>query len=172
MPQKVFGAVLIPNTKFLQKISATYPGQRRATVPLPRRVAFGFMGGGSRSQHRASGPAHPAGHRRPVARVPVPATLKGLARNLWLGSRIFLTSHTSSVTSSNTMRTLSTTEAARRLKLSRMSLYRHISSGKVAAPPSEVVGGVRVRLWSARDIERVRKQLPEIKSGRRKRRKK
>jgi excisionase family DNA binding protein len=70
------------------------------------------------------------------------------------------------------MRTLSTTEAARRLKLSRMSLYRHISSGKVAAPPSEVVGGVRVRLWSARDIERVRKQLPKIKSGRRKRKKK
>jgi hypothetical protein len=70
------------------------------------------------------------------------------------------------------MRTYSTTAAAHKLKLSRMSLHRHISSGKISAPPSKVVGGMRIRLWSARDIERVRKQLPKIKDGRRRRKKK
>ena len=53
-----FGAVLTLYAKFYRKFLNPSLGGRRATVPLPRRVAFSFMGGGGRSQHRASGPAH------------------------------------------------------------------------------------------------------------------
>jgi len=53
-----------------------------------------------------------------------------------------------------------------------MTLQRHIAAGKVAAPKTRRIGGALVRPWSARDIERVRKQLPKIKNGRRRRKKK
>jgi hypothetical protein len=53
-----------------------------------------------------------------------------------------------------------------------MTLQRYMAAGKVAAPKTRRFAGALVRPWSARDIERVRKQLPEIKSGRRKKRKK
>jgi len=47
-----------------------------------------------------------------------------------------------------------------------------MAAGKVAAPKTRRIGGALVRPWSARDIERVRKQLPKIKDGRRRRKKK
>ena len=56
-------------------------------------------------------------------------------------------------------RTYSTTEAARKLGIGRKTLYRKIDAGIVSAPASKVVGGVRLRLWAAADIERARKQL-------------
>ena len=60
----------------------------------------------------------------------------------------------------------STREAAEKLGLSLISLKRYIAAEKVPMPPITKVGGVRVRLWSDNDIERVRKLLPTIANGR------
>ncbi len=69
------------------------------------------------------------------------------------------------------MRIYSTREAARRLGISLMTLQRYIAAGKVAVPKTRRFAGALVRPWSARDIERVRKQLPRIKDGRRRKKK-
>ena len=66
------------------------------------------------------------------------------------------------------MRTYSTTEAAKRLNLHRVTLQRYIAAKKVSAPPARVIAGARIRYWSLKDIERVRKQLPKLTNGRRK----
>jgi hypothetical protein len=60
----------------------------------------------------------------------------------------------------------STRETAERLGLSLISLKRYIAAGRVPMPPVTKVGGVRVRLWSDKDIERVREILPKIANGR------
>ncbi len=70
------------------------------------------------------------------------------------------------------MRIYSTREAARRLGISLMTLQRYIAAGKVVVPKTRRIAGALVRPWAARDIERVRKQLPKIKDGRRRRKKK
>lgn len=49
-----------------------------------------------------------------------------------------------------------------------MTLHRHVAAKTVPAPPLASVGGVRVRFWSDRDIERARKVLAGIKPGRKK----
>lgn len=66
----------------------------------------------------------------------------------------------------------STREAAKQLGIHFITLHRYISAKKVPAPKVQKVGGIKVRLWSSRDIERVRKILPEIANGRTKRMKK
>lgn len=65
------------------------------------------------------------------------------------------------------MRTYSTSQAARKLRISYMTLYRYIVAGKIKPPALRRVGGVKVRLWTERDIARVRKALPKLKDGRR-----
>lgn len=40
-----------------------------------------------------------------------------------------------------------------------MTLQRYIAAGKIKAPRLQKVGGVTVRLWTVRDIERVRKEI-------------
>jgi hypothetical protein len=67
------------------------------------------------------------------------------------------------------MRSVSTREAARGLGISLISLQRYIAAKKVTVPKLQKIGGVRVRLWTARDIKRVRLELPRIKNGRSKR---
>ena len=67
------------------------------------------------------------------------------------------------------MKTYSSREAARLLGISLMTLQRHIAAGKLSAPPIQHVGGTRFRAWSQRDVERVRKELPGIKDGRKNR---
>jgi len=62
----------------------------------------------------------------------------------------------------------STREAAARLGRTLVSLQRHIAAGTVKAPLLTTVGGVTVRLWTARDIEKARKMLAGIKPGRKK----
>jgi len=57
------------------------------------------------------------------------------------------------------MKACSSREAAKKLGVSLMTLQRHIAAGKIKPPRLHVLGGVRVRMWSARDIERVRKQM-------------
>jgi hypothetical protein len=66
----------------------------------------------------------------------------------------------------------STREAAKKLGLSLITLKRYIAARKVPAPPAAQVGGIRVRPWSDKDIERVRKILPKLKNGRKTRYKK
>ena len=46
------------------------------------------------------------------------------------------------------------------------TLTRYIQSRKVPAPETILVGAMRVRLWSEKDIERVRGLLPKIANGR------
>ena len=60
----------------------------------------------------------------------------------------------------------STAQAAKKLGLSMMSVHRYIVAKKIPVPPMSLVGNVRVRLWSERDIERVRALLPKIANGR------
>lgn len=61
---------------------------------------------------------------------------------------------------------LSTRDAAKKIGVVLLTLQRHVSAGTVDAPPLQKVGGVRVRLWTARDIEKARKVLATVKRGR------
>jgi len=64
---------------------------------------------------------------------------------------------------------LSTRQAAEKLGRKLVTLQRHIADGTIEAPPLVTVGGVKVRLWSDRDIARAGKVLAGIKPGRKKR---
>ena len=64
--------------------------------------------------------------------------------------------------------TFSTREAAQKLGVALLTLQRHVSARTVDAPPLQKVGGVRVRLWSNREIEKARKILASVKPGRKK----
>ncbi len=70
------------------------------------------------------------------------------------------------------MNGLSTRDAAKKLGLSFTSLNRHIAAKKIPVPPLVRVGGVQVRLWSDKDIAKVRALLPKLKNGRKLRYKK
>lgn len=70
------------------------------------------------------------------------------------------------------MEKVSTRTAAKRLKISFTSINRYIADKKIPMPPVVKVGGVKVRLWSNGDIERVRAMLPKIADGRKTRYKK
>ncbi len=67
------------------------------------------------------------------------------------------------------MNEVSTREAAKKLGLSLITLQRYIAAGKISVPKLQRIGGVRVRLWTERDIRRVRKELPGVKNGRKRR---
>ncbi|MHB8501780.1 MAG: hypothetical protein ACYDCG_17020 [Candidatus Acidiferrales bacterium] len=46
------------------------------------------------------------------------------------------------------------------MKISLMTLQRYIADGNwIKAPVLQKIGGVKVRLWTARDIERARKLM-------------
>jgi len=62
----------------------------------------------------------------------------------------------------------STREAAKKLNISLVTLQRHVGAETFPVPKLQRVGGIRVRLWSERDIQRVRKELAIIKPGRKK----
>jgi hypothetical protein len=63
---------------------------------------------------------------------------------------------------------LSTREAAKKLNVALLTLQRHVTAKTVDAPPVRTIGGVRVRLWTARDIEKARKVLAGTRPGRKK----
>jgi predicted site-specific integrase-resolvase len=44
-----------------------------------------------------------------------------------------------------------------------ITLQRYVTSGKITVPPLQKVGGITVRLWTERDINRVKKQLEKRK---------
>lgn len=66
-------------------------------------------------------------------------------------------------------RTYSTRQAAKKLRVALITLQRHVAAETFVVPKLQRVGGVRVRLWSEADIKRVRKELVDVKPGRRKR---
>jgi len=70
------------------------------------------------------------------------------------------------------MKNYSTREAAKRLGLHFTTFHRYIATKKLPLPPLARVAGVKVRLWTEKDIERVRKLLPKIANGRKTRYKK
>jgi hypothetical protein len=58
------------------------------------------------------------------------------------------------------MNACSSREAAKKLGISLMTLQRYIADGNwIKAPSLQKVGGVTVRLWSSRDIERARRLI-------------
>jgi excisionase family DNA binding protein len=64
------------------------------------------------------------------------------------------------------METFSTRQAAKMLGIGSSTLARYIAAGKVPAPKAVQIGGMSIHLWTAREIERVRKLLPKIEDGR------
>lgn len=64
------------------------------------------------------------------------------------------------------MRKYSSREAAEKLGISYTSLNRYIADGKIPLPPLMTLGAVKARLWSDKDIERVRLTLQRIANGR------
>jgi len=60
----------------------------------------------------------------------------------------------------------STQQTAKKLGIDVRSLNRYIAAKKIRPPALSRVGGVKVRLWSDRDIQRVRQLLPKIANGR------
>jgi hypothetical protein len=63
---------------------------------------------------------------------------------------------------------LSTREAAKKLGVTILTLQRHVTAKTVKAPLLQKIGGVSVRLWTARDIEKARKVLAGTRPGRKK----
>jgi predicted DNA-binding transcriptional regulator AlpA len=64
------------------------------------------------------------------------------------------------------MDSYSTRQAAKKLGLPSTTLAQYIAAKKVPAPKPIRIGGVLVRAWSEKDIERVRAILPKIANGR------
>ena len=62
----------------------------------------------------------------------------------------------------------STREAAKKIGVTLLTLQRHVSRKTVDAPPLQKVGGVSVRLWTNREIQKAGKILAGIKPGRKK----
>ena len=62
----------------------------------------------------------------------------------------------------------STREAAKRLGRTLLTLQRHIAAGTIEAPPVSTIGGSKMRLWTASDLEKARKILSTIRPGRKK----
>jgi transcriptional regulator with XRE-family HTH domain len=60
----------------------------------------------------------------------------------------------------------STSQAARKLGIGIRTLSRYIAEKKVPTPQIIEAGGNTVHLWTAEEIEHVRKLLPKIANGR------
>jgi len=61
------------------------------------------------------------------------------------------------------VKTYSTAVAARKLGVARLTIQRHIAAGTITPPKLHKLGGVAVRLWTERDIKRVRLELRKRK---------
>jgi predicted DNA-binding transcriptional regulator AlpA len=64
------------------------------------------------------------------------------------------------------MTKLSTHQVAKALGIDAATLSRYIKTGKIVAPPETMAGGIKLRLWSESDIERLKKLLSKIANGR------
>jgi hypothetical protein len=61
------------------------------------------------------------------------------------------------------MKVFSTTMAAEKLGMHRVNLQNAIKHRKIPAPKLLKVGGISVRLWTTRDIERARRAIKTTK---------
>ena len=52
------------------------------------------------------------------------------------------------------------------------TIQRYIAAKKIPVPPVQTLGGGKYRVWTERDVEKVRKLLPKIANGRKTRYKK
>jgi excisionase family DNA binding protein len=59
-------------------------------------------------------------------------------------------------------KTYTTTEAAKAVGITRATLQDWIKKRKFAAPKLDRVGNIRVRLWTASDVARLKKTKAEI----------
>jgi predicted DNA-binding transcriptional regulator AlpA len=59
------------------------------------------------------------------------------------------------------MKTYSTLQVAKVLKLTSATLHRWIREKRIQAPPVQSLGGVQVRIWLEQDLERVRNYKSE-----------
>lgn len=66
------------------------------------------------------------------------------------------------------MQTYSTREVAAKLGIDRVTLQRYIAQNLISVPPVKSLGGGQFREWTDRDVEKLRKQLPKVKNGRKK----
>jgi predicted DNA-binding transcriptional regulator AlpA len=66
------------------------------------------------------------------------------------------------------MSSFSMRQAAKKLGLSVAALSRYVAAKKVPGPEPERIGGLLIYAWSEEDIARVRKVLPKIANGRKK----
>jgi excisionase family DNA binding protein len=55
------------------------------------------------------------------------------------------------------MKTYSTVEVARLLKITSGTLHRWIREKRVAAPPVQSLGGMQIRMWHEKDVDAVRR---------------
>jgi excisionase family DNA binding protein len=60
----------------------------------------------------------------------------------------------------------STREAAKKLGVTLLTIQRYIAAKKIPCPPVRKLGGGKFRVWTDRDLERVRQLLPKIANGR------
>lgn len=65
-------------------------------------------------------------------------------------------------------RKLSTTEVAQKLGIDQGNLQRLIREKRIPFPPLVSVGRLKIRLWTTRDVQRVRKALAERRTRRNK----
>lgn len=61
------------------------------------------------------------------------------------------------------MKACSSREAAQKLGVSLMTLQRYIAARKITAPRLQKIGGQTMRLWTVRDLQRVRKEMKAAK---------
>jgi excisionase family DNA binding protein len=54
------------------------------------------------------------------------------------------------------MKTYSTIEVARLLKITSGTLHRWIRENRIEAPPLQSLGGMQIRIWSEESVEKVR----------------
>jgi DNA-binding transcriptional MerR regulator len=60
----------------------------------------------------------------------------------------------------------STRDAAKKLGIHLVTLQRYLAEGIVTGPSVTRVGGVQVRLWTDKDIERAQEAMPKAANGR------
>jgi hypothetical protein len=119
-------------------------------------------------------PGYP-GHRPGGTELPRPQSQCASDRYIFVGiisvfraiSTMLLTAAEQRGTYVYYMRRFSTSEVAAKIGLHRPHLQRAIAQGRVKAPPLMRVGRIKMRLWTAKDIERARKGL-RVRNGRRK----
>jgi hypothetical protein len=66
-----------------------------------------------------------------------------------------------------TMKDYSTATVASEVGISKLTLIRWLMAGKIREPRRVKQGGIELRLWTARDVERVRRyKLENYRKGR------